>query len=141
MAFYLVGDIQGCDEALGRLLAEIDFSASRDTLYVLGDLVNRGPDSLATLRRLRGMGHSAQCVLGNHDLHLLAVAQGVRPAGRRDTLAPVLEGAGFVRMRERPTVFHGASKTVRDFRIEAERGADGNLPARIWQGERPGMGR
>ena len=91
MAFYLVGDIQGCDEALGRLLAEIDFSASRDTLYVLGDMVNRGPDSLGALRRLKALGHSAQCVLGNHDLHLLAVAEGVRPAGRRDTLAQVLD--------------------------------------------------
>ena len=90
MSIYLVGDIQGCDDALGRLLGEIDFSASRDTLYVLGDMVNRGPDSLGTLRRLMALGHSAQCVLGNHDLHLLAVAQGVRPAGRRDTLDPVL---------------------------------------------------
>lgn len=91
MAVYLVGDIQGCDAALARLLAKIDFSASRDTLFVLGDMVNRGPDSAATLRRLMGMGHSAQCVLGNHDLHLLAVSQGVRPAGRRDTLACVLD--------------------------------------------------
>ena len=90
MAFYLVGDIQGCDAALGQLLAEIDFSASRDTLYVLGDLVNRGPDSLGTLRRLVSLGPSAQCVLGNHDLHLLAVANGVRPAGQRDTLAQVM---------------------------------------------------
>ena len=91
MAIYLVGDIQGCDAALGRLLAEIDFSASRDTLYVLGDMVNRGPDSLGTLRRLMALGHSAQCVLGNHDLHLLAVAHGVRPAGKRDTLKQVLD--------------------------------------------------
>ncbi len=90
MAFYVVGDIQGCDSALSQLLAEIDFSASRDTLYVLGDMVNRGPDSLGTLRRLMAMGHSAQCLLGNHDLHLLAVAHGVRPAGQRDTLAQVL---------------------------------------------------
>jgi bis(5'-nucleosyl)-tetraphosphatase (symmetrical) len=90
MAIYLVGDIQGCDSALARLLAKLDFSPSRDTLYVLGDMVNRGPDSAGTLRRLMGMGHSVQCVLGNHDLHLLAVSQGVRPAGRRDTLASLL---------------------------------------------------
>ena len=90
MAIYVVGDIQGCDAALGRLLAKIEFSASRDTLYVLGDMVNRGPDSLGTLRRLMALGHSAPCVLGNHDLHLLAVAQGVRPHGRRDTLTQVL---------------------------------------------------
>jgi bis(5'-nucleosyl)-tetraphosphatase (symmetrical) len=76
--------------SLARLLAKIEFSASRDTLYVLGDMVNRGPDSLGTLRRLMALGHSAQCLLGNHDLHLLAVAHGVRAAGKRDTLAQVL---------------------------------------------------
>ena len=91
MAIYLVGDIQGCDSAFARLLTALDFSPSRDTLYVLGDMVNRGPDSADTLRRLMGMGHSVQCILGNHDMHLLAVAHGVRPAGRRDTLASVLE--------------------------------------------------
>jgi bis(5'-nucleosyl)-tetraphosphatase (symmetrical) len=91
MAFYVVGDIQGCDAALGQLLAKLDFSASRDTLYVLGDMVNRGPDSLGTLRRLMGLGHSAQCLLGNHDLHLLALSQGVRPAGKLDTLTQVLQ--------------------------------------------------
>ena len=93
MAVYLVGDIQGCDDALARLLAAIDFSTSRDCLYVLGDMVNRGPDSAATLRRLMRLGASAQCILGNHDLHLLAVAQGVRPAGRLDTLDAVLKAA------------------------------------------------
>ena len=76
---YLVGDIQGCADALDRLLAEIGFSPSRDRLYVLGDLVNRGRDSLGVLRRLRDLGDAAHCVLGNHDWHLLAVAAGVRP--------------------------------------------------------------
>ena len=76
MAVYWVGDVQGCDAPLERLLAEIDFSPSRDHLYVLGDLVNRGPASAQVLRRLMGMGGSVQCVLGNHDLHLLAVAAG-----------------------------------------------------------------
>ena len=55
MALYMIGDVQGCDDALGRLLAHIDFSPSRDTLYLLGDLVNRGPQSLAVLRRLRAL--------------------------------------------------------------------------------------
>lgn len=91
MAHYLIGDVQGCDGALGRLLVHIGFSPSRDRLFLLGDLVNRGPESLATLRRLRDLGDSAQCLLGNHDLHLLAVAQGVRPAGQSDTLAEVLQ--------------------------------------------------
>ena len=88
---YLVGDVQGCCDALERLLAEIGFSASRDRLFVLGDVVNRGPASLATLRRLRGLGDAATCLLGNHDLHLLAVAHGVRPLHRNDTLSEILE--------------------------------------------------
>ena len=90
MALYLIGDIQGCDEPLQRLLQTIDFSPSRDTLYLLGDLVNRGPDSLAVLRRLMALGTSAHCLLGNHDLHLLAVAQGARKAHRTDTIDDIL---------------------------------------------------
>ena len=91
MALYLIGDIQGCDAALQRLLDAISFSPSRDTLLVLGDLVNRGPDSLAVLRRLKGYGSAARCLLGNHDLHLLSVAYGLRKPGRHDTLAAVLK--------------------------------------------------
>ncbi len=91
MALYLVGDIQGCDEALERLLTQIAFSPSRDTLYVLGDMVNRGPDNVGVLRRLMGYGSSAHCVLGNHDLHLLAVSQGVRPLHRQDTVQDILQ--------------------------------------------------
>jgi bis(5'-nucleosyl)-tetraphosphatase (symmetrical) len=87
---YLLGDVQGCCDALRSLLARIDFSASRDRLYVLGDLVNRGPKSLDTLRLLRGFGESALCLLGNHDLHLLAVAYGGRQAHRGDTFGDVL---------------------------------------------------
>ena len=88
---YLIGDLQGCCDAFDRLLAEIGFSPSRDALHVLGDLVNRGPASLATLRRLRGLGAAATCLLGNHDLHLLAVAEGVRRAHRSDTVAEILD--------------------------------------------------
>jgi bis(5'-nucleosyl)-tetraphosphatase (symmetrical) len=88
---YLIGDVQGCCEALDRLLAKIGFSASRDHLYVLGDLVNRGPQSLETLRRLRGLAGSATCLLGNHDLNLLAVAQGVRKPHRGDSIAEILD--------------------------------------------------
>jgi bis(5'-nucleosyl)-tetraphosphatase (symmetrical) len=90
MALYLIGDVQGCDAALGRLLAQLDFSPSRDTLYLLGDLVNRGPDSAAVLRRLMALGDAARCLLGNHDLSLLAVAHGVRAPHRNDTLDSVL---------------------------------------------------
>lgn len=93
MAMYLIGDLQGCDEPLQRLLDTIAFSASRDTLYVLGDLVNRGPASDAVLRRLMGYGDAARCLLGNHDLNLLAVAAGVRKPHRKDTLAAVLQAS------------------------------------------------
>jgi bis(5'-nucleosyl)-tetraphosphatase (symmetrical) len=88
---YLVGDVQGCCAALDALLAKIDFSPSRDRLYVLGDLVNRGPQSLRTLRRLRGFGDSAVCLLGNHDLNLLAIAQGVRRPHPGDTIGEILD--------------------------------------------------
>jgi len=91
MSVYWVGDIQGCDAPLGQMLDHVGFSVSRDRLYVLGDLVNRGPSSLAVLRRLHDMGSSVQCVLGNHDLHLLALAKGARSPSKSDTLQEVLE--------------------------------------------------
>ena len=87
---YLLGDLQGCCNPLERLLQRIDFSPSRDHLFVLGDLVNRGPDSLGVLRRLRGLEGAATCLLGNHDLHLLALAHGVRKPHRSDTLDEIL---------------------------------------------------
>ena len=90
MAVYWVGDVQGCDAPLGRLLERVDFSASRDTLVVLGDLVNRGPASAPVLRRLMAMGNAVQCVLGNHDLHLLAVAAGAGRLKPMDTLDGIL---------------------------------------------------
>ena len=87
---YLIGDVQGCCDALQHLLERIAFSPSRDRLYLLGDLVNRGPASLATLRLLMRLGGATTCLLGNHDLHLLAAAQGVRPAHRSDTVQDIL---------------------------------------------------
>jgi bis(5'-nucleosyl)-tetraphosphatase (symmetrical) len=90
---YLIGDVQGCCNALDRLIAEIGFSPSRDHLWLLGDLVNRGPQSLATLRRLQAFGAAASCLLGNHDLHLLAVAEGAQRLKRQDTLGDVLAAA------------------------------------------------
>jgi bis(5'-nucleosyl)-tetraphosphatase (symmetrical) len=91
MSLYLIGDVQGCHEALERLLDTVGFSPSRDTIYLLGDLVNRGPDSAGVLRRLMGFGHSAQCLLGNHDLHLLAAAHGIRPLQPLDTIQDILQ--------------------------------------------------
>jgi bis(5'-nucleosyl)-tetraphosphatase (symmetrical) len=90
MATYAIGDLQGCLDPLQRLLEEIGFNAARDQLWLVGDLVNRGAQSLETLRFVRSLGERAMTVLGNHDLHLLAVAEGVRPLRPEDTLAPVL---------------------------------------------------
>ncbi len=90
---YLVGDVQGCDEALASLLLKLDFSPSRDRIVLLGDLVNRGPASGAVLRRVAALGDAAVSLLGNHDLHLLAVAHGVRSLHKSDTFADVLEDA------------------------------------------------
>jgi bis(5'-nucleosyl)-tetraphosphatase (symmetrical) len=87
---WLVGDVQGCDASLQRLLQVVGFSPSRDHVVVLGDLVNRGPDSAAVLQRLRALGGSASAILGNHDLHLLAVAAGARATSAQDTLGDVL---------------------------------------------------
>lgn len=87
---YFIGDVQGCDGDLARLLDAIDFSPSRDSAYFLGDLVNRGPDSAGVLRRLMALDGAAHAILGNHDLALLALAAGVRRARADDTAAAVL---------------------------------------------------
>jgi len=91
MALYAIGDVQGCDRELGRLLEDLEFSEDRDHLWFVGDLVNRGPDSLAVLRRIRALGTAATVVLGNHDLHLLAVALGCARVRSGDTLEAVLQ--------------------------------------------------
>lgn len=91
MSTYLIGDIQGCDTAFARLLTQLSFSPSRDTLYLLGDLINRGPESAEVLRRCMQLGSAAKPLLGNHDLHLLATAYGVRKPGKRDTLQQILD--------------------------------------------------
>lgn len=90
MTRYAIGDLQGCDRELRALLARLKFSADRDRLWFVGDLVNRGPGSLATLRMVRALGDNAVVVLGNHDLHLLALAWGAQRRRRSDTLDEVL---------------------------------------------------
>lgn len=91
MATWAIGDIQGCLDELVELLGAINFNAAKDRLWLVGDLVNRGPQSLETLRFVRDLGDSAITVLGNHDFHLLAVADGVGRQHRKDTLQPVLD--------------------------------------------------
>jgi bis(5'-nucleosyl)-tetraphosphatase (symmetrical) len=91
MATYVIGDVQGCFTTLTRLLRRIDFDARNDRVWLVGDMVNRGPDSLEVLRWAKGMGGTVTAVLGNHDLHLIALAEGLREPRRRDTLDAVLE--------------------------------------------------
>ena len=91
MAVYAFGDVQGCDQELDELLQRLKFSPDRDRAWFVGDLVNRGPDSLKVLRRVRALGAAAIVVLGNHDLHLLAVADGAADLRRGDTLTQVLD--------------------------------------------------
>lgn len=91
MATYAVGDLQGCLKPLQCLLERVAFDPAQDKLWLVGDLVNRGPQSLATLRFLYGMRDALTCVLGNHDLHLLATAHGARKPSRRDTLDGILQ--------------------------------------------------
>jgi bis(5'-nucleosyl)-tetraphosphatase (symmetrical) len=91
MATYAVGDIQGCFASFRHLLEEIGFTPSRDQLWLVGDLINRGPDSLAILRWAKQHETSLRVVLGNHDLHVLAVAEGFVPPHHSDTVQPLLE--------------------------------------------------
>lgn len=91
MAIYAIGDVQGCFITLERLLRRIDYDPGRDRLWLVGDLVNRGPSSLEVLRWAKSMGRSVIVVLGNHDLHLIARAEGLREPRKRDTFDDVLE--------------------------------------------------
>lgn len=110
MAVFAVGDIQGCYDELQRLLERIDFDLAEDMLWFTGDLVNRGPRSLDVLRFVKGLGSRALCVLGNHDLHLLAVAAGTAPLRKNDTLDAILAATDRDELlhwlRHRPLLHH-----------------------------------
>ena len=90
MSLYAIGDIQGCHAEFCQLLEMIGFSAESDRLWLVGDLVNRGPGSLAVLREVKALGAAATTVLGNHDFHLLTVAAGHARQHKRDTIGPIL---------------------------------------------------
>src|SRR5690242_13619541 len=113
MATYAIGDIQGCYDDLMRLLERIGFDASLDRIWFTGDLVNRGPASLAVLRFVKGLGERTVSVLGNHDLHLLAVAAGTAKLRKNDTLDEVLAAPDRDELlhwlRHRPLLHHDQS--------------------------------
>jgi bis(5'-nucleosyl)-tetraphosphatase (symmetrical) len=114
MAVWAIGDVQGCFVELEALLERIAFAPGRDSLWFVGDLVNRGPGSLEVLRRVERLGDSAVVVLGNHDLHLLAIARGgARLRGSDHTLQPILDAPDRERLfdwlQARPLLHHDAS--------------------------------
>ncbi|MCG8433753.1 MAG: symmetrical bis(5'-nucleosyl)-tetraphosphatase [Gammaproteobacteria bacterium] len=113
MAVFAIGDIQGCFDDLQRLLKKIKFNPDADVLWLTGDLVNRGPKSLETLRFVKGLGSRAITVLGNHDLHLLALAAGVKSKKRyKDGLQSVLNAPDrddlLEWLRSQPLLHHDA---------------------------------
>ncbi|MDX8390607.1 MAG: symmetrical bis(5'-nucleosyl)-tetraphosphatase [Mariprofundaceae bacterium] len=111
MSLYAVGDIQGCYSSLRKLLDRVHFSPENDQLWCAGDLVNRGPESLATLRFLKSLGNSCIAVLGNHDLHLLGHISGER-RNARDTFDELLHASDcdelITWLRHRPLFHHDA---------------------------------
>ena len=110
MATYAIGDVQGCYDELKALLTQIKFNSDHDQLWFCGDLVNRGPKSLETLRFIRALEHNAISVLGNHDLHLLATAYDHQKPGRKDTFGSLLKAADaaqlFDWLRHQPLLYH-----------------------------------
>jgi len=93
MTIYAVGDLQGCLEPLLCLLKKVNFKPKEDQLWAAGDVVNRGPQSLETLRYVKALGPAFRMVLGNHDLHLLAVARGIKHLNPKDTLQEILDAS------------------------------------------------
>ena len=116
MTTYAIGDVQGCYDELQALLDVLKFDYRQDTLWITGDLVNRGPRSLEVLRFIKSLGECAVTVLGNHDLHLLAVAYGHERPKKNDTLAPILEAPDrdelLYWLRTRPLLHHDEIRNI-----------------------------
>jgi len=117
MATYAIGDVQGCDDELGELLRKIHFQPDRDTLWFTGDIVNRGPRSLEALRRVHALRDNATVVLGNHDLHLLALARSQADRFKRgDTLDAILDASDRETLldwlQSRPLLHHDSALEV-----------------------------
>lgn len=114
MPTYAIGDLQGCFEPLQRLLDKIDFNPKKDTLWFAGDLINRGPQSLDCLRFVKSLRERAVTVLGNHDLHLLAVYYTFKPTKKGDTLDEILNAEDgeelLFWLRQQPLVHHDAER-------------------------------
>lgn len=116
MTAYAIGDVQGCYNELRTLLDQIQFDVAKDEVWLTGDLVNRGPDSLEVLRFVKNLGHSAKTILGNHDLHLLGVREGIRNSSSDDTLNRVLNApdceALLDWLRKRPLLHHDMTRNL-----------------------------
>ena len=116
MTLYAIGDIQGCAKTFNQLLGAISFDRNEDHLWLVGDLVNRGPDSLAVLREVMSLSDNVTTVLGNHDLHLLAAAAGVRKLGSNDTVHQVLAAPDAANilywLRYRPLLHHDEARNL-----------------------------
>lgn len=110
MAIYAIGDVQGCYDQLKALLGKLEFKSDKDKLWFAGDIINRGPDSLKTIRFIKSLEDNAITVLGNHDLHLLAIANGQGKANRKDTIDDILNAKDSVELldwlRHRPLMHY-----------------------------------
>ena len=102
MSTYLIGDVHGCYDELIALLKQVDFTPGQDTLWLTGDLVARGPGSLDVLRYVKSLGDSVRMVLGNHDLHLLAVYAGISRNKPKDRITPLLEAPDVAQLAASP---------------------------------------
>lgn len=116
MSTYVIGDLQGCLDPLQKLLTKLDFDSSKDKLWFTGDLINRGPESLKTLRYIIDLGNNAISVLGNHDLHFLAVAVGHKRQSSQDTFDELLAAPDLKDLinwlRHRPLMHYDTSRNI-----------------------------